>query len=187
MSGRGKGGKVSRSIQIYSSVADCAPGSRKGRRQASPQDPPRQHTGHYKARHPSSRSSRWCQAYLRSYLRRDPGCSQDLFGECSYRFPPSKTLAHLFRFRSSVIRSHTPSTLSERLSLLSMSSTPLSGQDVLSTVSVPRCWLGSVSICYFVPGVYCIILIFTSLFHITSLANWTLAESSLIPTIPGFS
>lgn len=34
--------------------------------------------GYYQARYPTSRSTRWCQANLRSDLRRDPRRSQDL-------------------------------------------------------------------------------------------------------------
>jgi histone H4 len=71
--------------------------------------------------------------------------------------------AHLYRFfRSSVIQSHTPSTPNERPSPPLMSSTPLSGQAALSTASVLRCSLGSVSICYSVLGFYCTILIHIS-------------------------
>jgi hypothetical protein len=134
-------------------------GSRKGRRQASPQDPPRQHPGHHKARHPSSRSSRWRQAYLWSDLRRDPWCPQNLLGERSCH--PLFTCKFLLTCpsRSSVIQLHTPSTQSEKPSPLSTSSMPSSGQDALSTVSVLRCSLASVSICCLVSGVYCTILI----------------------------
>jgi len=39
-------------------------GSRQGRCQAPPEDSSWQHPGHHQARHPSSRSSWWCQAYL---------------------------------------------------------------------------------------------------------------------------
>jgi hypothetical protein len=34
--------------------------------------------GYHQARHPPSRASWWCQAYLWSHLRGDPWCSQDL-------------------------------------------------------------------------------------------------------------
>jgi hypothetical protein len=133
-------------------------GSRKGRRKASPQDPARQHPGHHQARHPSSRSSRWRQAYLRSDLRRDPWCSQDLFGECSsLRLPITPTRLLTSSVRSSVIRSHTPSTPSERPSPLSTSSMPSSGQDALSTVSVLRF--------YFHFAFVCICMINVSLFY----------------------
>ena len=85
MSGRGKGGKVRlRLFLLFFAALTCSSGSRKGRRKASPQDPARQHPGHHETCHPSSRSSRRCEAYLGSDLRRDPRCSQDLFGKCSY-------------------------------------------------------------------------------------------------------
>ena len=61
--------------------------------------------------------------------------------------------------RLSVIRLHTPSTRSERLSPLSMLFMPSSGQGVPSTDLVLRCSLVSVPSCYFVLGVYCTILI----------------------------
>merc|ERR1712093_572237 len=53
-------------------------GSRQGRRQASPQDPSRQHPRHHQACHPPSRSPWWCQAYLGPHLRGDARCPQDL-------------------------------------------------------------------------------------------------------------
>jgi hypothetical protein len=65
----------------------------------------------------------------------------------------------LWFFRSSVIQSHTPSTLNERPSPPLMSSTPSSDRATLSMASVLRFSLGSISICYSVLGVYCTILI----------------------------
>jgi hypothetical protein len=87
--------------------------------------------------------------------------------------------------RSSVIQSLIPSTLSGRLSPLLTLSMRSRGQDVPSTVSVPRCLFTSVSLCCFALGVYCTILIRISLSHTTSLVNQILAESSLFPTVAG--
>merc|ERR1712080_591669 len=68
-------------------------GSRKGRRQASPQDFARQHPGHHQARDPSSRSSWRGQAYLWPDLRGDAWRPQDLPREHHPR------LGHLHRAR----------------------------------------------------------------------------------------
>ena len=35
--------------------------------------------GYHQASYPTSRTTRWCQAYLWSYLRRDPRCPKDLY------------------------------------------------------------------------------------------------------------
>ena len=83
---RWKGGSA---VWTRGAVADSGSGSRKGRRQASPQDSARQHPGHHQARHPSSRASRRRQAHLWSDLRGDPWCSQDLFGKCPVSSSPS--------------------------------------------------------------------------------------------------
>jgi len=110
-----------------------------GCRKASPQDHPlRQRPGCHNARCPSSRSVMWRQERLRSDLRGDPWCSQDLFRKMFVQ--SSLPLSHCSPLPpgSSVIQSHTPSTPGERPSPLSMSSMPLSGQDVLPTVSVLR-------------------------------------------------
>lgn len=53
-------------------------GTRKRRRQASPQGPPRQHPGHHQAGHSAIGSQGWREAYQRLDLRGDPWGAQDL-------------------------------------------------------------------------------------------------------------
>merc|ERR1711879_1077056 len=75
--------------------------TRKGRREATPQDLARQHPGYHQACHPPSRAPRRCQAYLWPHLRGDPGGAQDLPRE---RHP---RLGHLHRARKAQDR-HLP-------------------------------------------------------------------------------
>ena len=90
---------------------------------------------YHKACYPPSCSPRWCKAYLRSYLRRDPWCSQDFPWKCEL-LDCLLSLALLIIFRSFVILSHTLSTPSARLSLPSTLSMLSSAVVVLSTDSV---------------------------------------------------
>ena len=69
--------------------------TRKGWCQASQEDSSRQHSGYYKARYPSSGTSWRCEAYLRSHLRRDPWCLEDLPRKCGYRLSRGCFSAHI--------------------------------------------------------------------------------------------
>ena len=94
--------------------------------------------GYHEARDPSSRSTRRCQAYLRSDLRRDPRCPQ---GRLTLRLSRPVLIGRSSLRTSSGTPSPTPSTPSERPSRRSTSSTPLSAKDEPSTVSALK--LGS--------------------------------------------
>ena len=103
--------------------------------------------GYHQARYPTSRSTRWCQAYLRPDLRGDPRCPQDLVSAALYHFSSTHPNHHSFRRTllttasrtSSETRSPTLSTPSERPSPRSTSSTPSSDRAEPSTVSVLKC------------------------------------------------
>lgn len=77
---------IPRFVAFWYRPGERRKGTRKGRCQAPPKGPSRQHSGYHQARHSSPCPSWWCEANLGTHLRRNARSAEGLFGECYSRF-----------------------------------------------------------------------------------------------------